>query len=230
MMFVWGRVKLEALLLVIVTFITGRMLPFLLIWPMTYLFDGSLYATLSIIKRLEHQWWVVVGDVVLVIMLHIFGHFTLFFHCRLGVCTMFLRRHALHELVFILLLMDSKAAALRQHIEWSVVTGSLTFELVKVFHLELGDLQYFFVFLDQMLKKISEIDGIEALFKFFDLLNLLVEMILFVFLTLVLELPVFYFNYLAVLGFQFIFKKLQLHVSVSDRRRDFLRIKRILFH
>ena len=81
-----------------------------------------------------------------------------------------------------------------------------------------------------MLKKISEIDGIEALFKFFDLLNLLVEMVLFVFLALVLELPVFYFNYLAVLGFQFIFKKLQLHVSVSDRRRDFLRIKRILFH
>jgi hypothetical protein len=63
-----------------------------------------------------------------------------------------------------------------------------------------------------MLKKISEIDRIEALLKLLNLLYLLIEMALLVLLAFVLELPVLYFNDLAVLGLQFIFEKLQLHV------------------
>ena len=102
--------------------------------------------------------------------------------------------------------------------------------VVHFIHLVLGNRQYFFVLLDQVLQKISEVDCIQALLEFLDLLYLLIEVVLFIFFTFVLEFPVLNLDDLSVLRLKLILQEFQLLVSTRNRRWYLLRIERILFH
>ena len=150
-----------------------------------------IHATLTIVyTRLKIKWRLVVT--LLFEMCLIFLNFTFLLEIVFHKRYLFLRREPLSKLVFA----ASDPTTLRYFVWDRIIQPILRYG------------QNFIIFLDQVLKKISEVNSIETLFKFLNLLNLLIEMVFLVLFRFVLELPMLYFYNLSVLSFKLVLKEI----------------------